>query len=238
MDDRACDSALRRPGVFRDLAIPQALKAICIFGLGRKITSLRLLRGLLSGTRNDRIQADLPGSNRNRGTESGKPRGRGSGCCTLIGLSPKKKFPKLTLDALIRNGFFPTELAPLFSSAAFADQLSSLADVETSKPKHSRCITFSIPKSYPARRVLSIPNPLHQIQLASTMVEHWTEIQTICDASTIALSTPTVFPTGMRAVSRACDFGAWSATRFQRSANRRFVLRTDLSRFYHTHIYP
>jgi hypothetical protein len=52
--------------------------------------------------------------------------------------------------------------------------------------------------------------------------------------SSISLSTPTHFPNGTRAVSRSLDFDDWSIERFKKSSDSRFVLRADLSRFYHT----
>jgi hypothetical protein len=139
----------------------------------------------------------------------------------------------LTSDALVRKGYFPLELAPPFATEDLADCLPSLPSLKDLE-RYSRPALFSIPKSWPARRVLSIPNPLHQVLLCESLVENWEELQAIFELSTICLSTPTVLAEKLRAVSRRADFDAWSIERFRRSAGARFVLRTDLSRFYHT----
>jgi len=141
---------------------------------------------------------------------------------------------KLTTDRLIRKGYFPLELPPPFNTSALADSLGYLPDLKTLSPKSSKSIFFSIPKSWPARRVLSVPNPLHQTMLCQTLSDHWPSLKKIFEESAVSLSTPTIFEDGIRAVSRRADFDVWSVERFRRSSPFRFVLRTDLSRFYHT----
>jgi hypothetical protein len=142
---------------------------------------------------------------------------------------------ELTSDLLIRKWYFPTELAPPFTTDQFADLLPALlSDLKTLDPKWSKPILFSIPKSRPARRILSIPNPLHQTLLSESIVQVWPDLRQILEASPISLSAPTVFPNGTRAVSRLADFEEWSTERFRRSSDSRFVLRTDFSSFYHT----
>jgi hypothetical protein len=140
----------------------------------------------------------------------------------------------LTSETLIRRGYFPIEFPPPFVTDDLANSLSGLGILDGLQPKASRPALFSIPKSWPARRILSIPNPLHQILLAEAVEQHWADLKRIFDVSTISVSKPTSFVNGVRAVSRQADFDTWSTERFQRSANCRFVLRTDLSRFYHT----
>lgn len=139
---------------------------------------------------------------------------------------------ELTVDLLLRRGYFPVELAPPFRTDAFADFATK--PIQTAEPKFSKNIHFSIPKSWPARRVLSVPNPLHQFHLSNAVAKHWPDLREILNTSKISLSTPTIFPGGTRAVSRRADFDVWGAERFQRSAGLRFVLKTDISRFYHT----
>lgn len=149
-------------------------------------------------------------------------------------VASKKIGAVLTTDLLIRKGYFPLELPPPFTTNNFADFLPALTDLRALNPKSSRSITFSIPKSHPARRLLSIPNPLHQALLSQSIADNWDSLSEIFNKSSISLSTPTVFPNGIRAVSRRADFDQWSIERFQRSSDSRFVLRTDFSRFYHT----
>ena len=141
---------------------------------------------------------------------------------------------KPTTELFVSKGYFPAELPPPFVTGQLADLLSNLPNLTKLNPRWSKGAFFSIPKSWPARRVLSVPNPLHQILLSASVAEHWDDLGEIFAQSTISLSRPTMFPEGVRAVSRAVDFDRWSTERFQRSADSRFVLRTDLSRYYNT----
>ena len=125
---------------------------------------------------------------------------------------------KLTTDRLIRKGYFPLELPPPFNTSALADSLGYLPDLKTLSPKSSKSIFFSIPKSWPARRVLSVPNPLHQTMLCQTLSDHWPSLKKIFEESAVSLSTPTIFEDGIRAVSRRADFDVWSVERFRRSS--------------------
>jgi Reverse transcriptase (RNA-dependent DNA polymerase) len=147
---------------------------------------------------------------------------------------PPKLKRKPTVELFMRKGYFPPELPPPFVTAPLADSLSKVPNLKDLDPKWSKCAFFSIPKSWPARRVLSVPNPLHQLLLSASVANHWQDLHDIFSESTISVSTPTMFTDGVRAVSRAVDFDRWSTERFQRSADSRFVLRTDLSRFYNT----
>lgn len=125
----------------------------------------------------------------------------------------------------IRKGYFPTELAPPFKTDQFADLLPVLlSELTALDRKWSKPILFLIPKSWPARRVLSIPNPLHQTLLSESIVQVWPDLRKILEASPISLSTPTVFPNETRAVSRLADFQEWSTERFRRFS--RFTPRT------------
>jgi hypothetical protein len=157
--------------------------------------------------------------------------------CKISGFRGKATLPildGLSVDSLVRKGYFPTELPPPFSTDTLADALSVLPALDTFPTKWSKTMLFSIPKSWPARRTLAVPNPLHQIQLSDLVSRYWRSLQGIFKTSQICLSTPTVIPGGRRAVSRLVDFEQWSIERFQRSADARFVLRTDFSRYYHT----
>jgi hypothetical protein len=147
---------------------------------------------------------------------------------------PPKLKRKPTASLFVCKGYFPSELPPPFVTAQLGSSLSKLPNLTNLKPRSSQCCLFSIPKSWPARRILSVPNPLHQLLLSISVAEHWDDLHEIFVESTISLSKPTMFPDGVRAVSRAVDFDVWSTARFQRSADARFVLRTDLSRFYNT----
>lgn len=131
-----------------------------------------------------------------------------------------QKPSKLPTDVLVRKGYFPLELPPPFITEQLADCMPALSGLRSIEPKSSKNSSFSIPKSWPARRILSIPNPLHQTLLCEEISGHWDDLQEVFETSAIALSTPTIFPGGVRAVSRRADFDEWSIERFQRRRTR------------------
>jgi len=140
----------------------------------------------------------------------------------------------LSLDLLIRKGYLPKELPPPFQTTQFADALPSITLMAAEKPSSSKAMNFSIPKAWPSRRLLSIPNPLHQVRLSQTIADNWLALNELFGESKFSLSTPLASLSRSRAVSRKFSFDQWSWLKFERSAGYRFVMRTDFSRFYQT----
>jgi len=95
-------------------------------------------------------------------------------------LSTKTK-PRLTADNLIRKGYFPNELPPPFDTSTFADCRAILPIWNLSLQNRAKAFSFPIPKSWPARRVHSILNPLHQTMLCATISEHWPTLRSIVE---------------------------------------------------------
>ncbi len=142
---------------------------------------------------------------------------------------------ELSLDGLMRRGFLPKELPPPFQAAGLADSLSViLPKINMIKVKSSQPCALSIPKKLISRRMLSIPNPLHQLRLCSTLVKHKVEMSSCLSPSSICVSTPVVSEKPDRELVPSMDFQQWSIEKFIRSADKKYVLRADLSRFYHT----
>lgn len=79
-----------------------------------------------------------------------------------------------------------------------------------------------------------MPNPLHQLRLCSKLVEHKTELSTFLSPSSICVSTPMVSEGPDREIVSYMDFKQWGIEKFLRSADKKYTLRTDLSRFYPT----
>jgi hypothetical protein len=135
---------------------------------------------------------------------------------------------------LMRN-FLPKELIPPFSSARLAATLGSLPDVSSlGKKGHSKLAYHSIPKSKDFRRLVAIPNPLHQLKLAQALESNAEDLLQKQADSAISLSAFTIDRTSERVFRRSFAIDDLGVERMVRAAGSRFVLRTDLSRYYQT----
>ncbi|SFI83565.1 RNA-directed DNA polymerase [Thermoflavimicrobium dichotomicum] len=142
-------------------------------------------------------------------------------------------------ERLMRWGYFPRELPPVFSTETLAGCLSKISLKFTVKP--SKSITFSVPKQKHYRRTVSIPHPLHQLLLAKEISNHWSTLSAFFQRSNLSLSYPVIDSSDQRAVERAENFQSVQEKRFIRSTASRVVLFTDISRFYstiYTHVIP
>jgi Reverse transcriptase (RNA-dependent DNA polymerase) len=136
---------------------------------------------------------------------------------------------------LIEHGYFPAELPSPFSTKSYAANLDKLpADPTGIGPKSSRCAYHSIPRLQHSRRLLGLPNPLHQLKLAFLVERHWSEIEKHMAQSPLSLTSLHVNPEPPRALSKAAQFDDLDTERVLRSSASRFLLKADLSRFYHT----
>jgi hypothetical protein len=136
---------------------------------------------------------------------------------------------------LVEHGYFPAELPSPFSTKSYAANLDKLPTDPTSVgPKSSRCAYHSIPRLQHSRRLLGLPNPLHQLKLAFLIERHWPEIEKHMVQSPLSLTGMRVNPQPPRALSKAAQFDDLDTERVLRSSASRFLLKADLSRFYHT----
>ncbi len=158
----------------------------------------------------------------------------------------------LTESDLLLRGFFHNRMIPplstLFLEPALPDLIGLARSImsEAGKknyhgciPVRSRCIQHSIPKRKHLRRILSIPNPFHQSILCCEVVDNWDELLEKCRQSTVSLSVPRI--SVKRALEAEQDRRRESIERARRSIGARYVLKTDLSRFYpsiYTHSIP
>lgn len=147
------------------------------------------------------------------------------------------------------RGYFPSRIIPPANSLglapALADMLSFIRPIAgkmlLKKPNklRSRCITHSIPKRKHLRRTLAIPNPLHQCMLSDEIATNWPQLAAFCGTSPYSLSVPVVDT--IRAIDRATALGVQPQLRALRSVGRRYLLKTDIARFYpsiYTHSIP
>lgn len=143
--------------------------------------------------------------------------------------------PSEFLKNLIGKGYFPQELTPWFQT----DNLASIMDditlnITNFTQKTSKYCKYSLPKGKMSRRVLSIPNPLHQIKLCKVFDDDWINLRTIISSSQISLTIPSVRARSLRALSRKFSFKEISEKIINSSTSSRYLLRTDISRYYST----
>ena len=157
--------------------------------------------------------------------------------------------PALTTEGLMARGFFPDRSIPSVNSVAIAPALPEIdaflgpteaALLAKKRVKfRSRCSVHSVSKRKHLRRLLSVPNPLHQYLLAKEIATHWSELHDFCASSPLALSVPIV--TTEMAVSGKEELSEQPFRRAERSIGSRYLLKTDLARFYpsvYTHSIP
>ncbi|MBB5645979.1 RNA-directed DNA polymerase [Pedobacter cryoconitis] len=158
----------------------------------------------------------------------------------------------MTEKELIKLGYIPRELPPPFESITFSDKIDVINAAwnvkynTLSRPlrqnyKESKWVAFSIPKVNLSRRIINIPNPLHQSKLCKTISDKWMEIQNIYSKSNISSSIPIEDIEKNRAVVTKDNFGEFKSRRLNESFDNLYEVKTDLSRFYgtiYTHSIP
>ncbi|MFL0373035.1 RNA-directed DNA polymerase [Paenibacillus amylolyticus] len=148
----------------------------------------------------------------------------------------------LTIDSLIRKGYFPEELSPIFSTETLADTLDIIIQNMTNySDKAASASKHSVPRVKHLRRMLSIPNPLLQIKLSKVIEDNWLLIEGFLLNANMSLTKPVLSQDSNRAVSRLHQFSYISVQQALNSTSARYMLRTDISRFYptiYTHSIP
>ena len=162
---------------------------------------------------------------------------------------------QMQIKPLLKNGYFPKELPPPFTTAHFSNNFDSIESswkkmkselgrinaYDKSKYKKSLCALFSIPKGNYSRRYLEIPNPFHHSILCKTICDNWTEIDNFCNDSTISLSRPIINKSKGRAVIPLENFSNFKQKCLVDSYDKMYELKTDISWFYptlYTHTIP
>jgi hypothetical protein len=147
--------------------------------------------------------------------------------------------PGLTLQSLMSRGYFPDRVIPpvnaLGLAPALMDIFAYVVPITTKMlakkaGKRSRCVSHSVPKRKHLRRSLSIPNPLAQSMLSVEIASNWEQLRIFCESSPFALSVPVVGTS--RVISPREDLSKQPIRRLQRSIGSRYLLKTDIARFY------
>lgn len=144
-------------------------------------------------------------------------------------------------DALLRKGYLPENLPPFFYTDEVADYFrrNPPRDYLT---KHDRWVfgtTYSASKRGLTRRNFTFIHPIMAYDLARFLSTHNVALEAHLAQSTFTLSKPRA-GVGERALEIS-SHGEVDDARLQKLAEYRFIVKTDISRFYHsiyTHSIP
>jgi len=149
------------------------------------------------------------------------------------------------LSSLLSRGYFPAELPPPFSTTSFSEaiinNIANLPDGITKTKKPGKTVVHNLARVGTLKRTLAIPNPIHQFRIANEIINGWDEITSIINGASLSKSKPIDDPSERRALKREKGLEELPLQRAHSRATSKFILKTDLSRFYHsiyTHAIP
>lgn len=144
------------------------------------------------------------------------------------------------LRNLIRNGYFPIQLPPAFSSESFSQALPKIKPIwDKSKYIPTRAEKYSVARSSYFRRITSIVNPIGYYFIANEITRHWRKIERHYRKSKISLSKPKIEP-NIRAI-KISKFSELYEAKIERSSGYKYALITDITGFFpsiYTHSIP
>lgn len=136
---------------------------------------------------------------------------------------------------LLLEGYFPDELPPCFTTQSFSNFIKDFKKYDEwskfAKKNSSDCSYYSIPKQINSRRLLAIPNPIFQTILCHAICQNWNDIERGIE-SDIAVTKPK-FPMNGPFFNNEI-FEIRNEIFVKSATNYRFLLSTDISRFYST----
>jgi hypothetical protein len=143
----------------------------------------------------------------------------------------------LQLIDLLTKGYLPIELPPPFTAAQYAQELAGPTaalpgGAAASQPRFSTACVHNLVRTGGLRRNLGIPNPKHFYRLAEHVTVNWANLTACANASPFSMSKPTADGRFERAISPEHDLAERTAKRAHLRASGRFILRTDISRFF------
>lgn len=145
------------------------------------------------------------------------------------------------VNRLLQSGYLPFQLPPSFQTTDLAKNYSKLLSIwPNDKSRASKTETFSVARVGHLRRATGIPNPVAQIYLSLAVVNNWGKIIKHFRKSNISASRPRFRHSATRAAALPSMHILYEK-RLLQGAGYRYVLRTDISRFFptiYTHSIP
>lgn len=145
---------------------------------------------------------------------------------------------------LVKKGFFPRQLPPAFHTedlaAHFDDLVAAWTPDPDGKPKRAKWELFSVARAGHFRRTTALVNPVPQTLLCAKVDRYWGKLVKHYRSSGISASHPRFVADGTRAAS-VPPMRPLYERRLLMSAGYKYVLQTDVSRFFptiYTHSIP
>ncbi|MFC2013087.1 RNA-directed DNA polymerase [Chloroflexota bacterium] len=149
----------------------------------------------------------------------------------------------MTLLELLRDGYFPKELPPPFSTVSFATQVTTHL---TSMP--ATIMSGNFPSGRPTaitashhvtrvgklQRLLGIPNPLTHLRLCNEIANNWTALHAFTHASPLSVSKPNSATGQTRALIPQNTWSALPEIRAAAQLGNRYLVKADIESFYHS----
>ncbi len=157
----------------------------------------------------------------------------------------------MPLQDILERGFFPKEIPNPFATISFASTVAAQgvnlpADFNTDLEKTNKVPRSGQPTKYfharggLVRRQLSLPNPVLHFLLSRELDTNWSVLQPNIGGTALSATNPVLTSTG-RAIAGAKPLDARRELAVQTRLNNRYILKTDISRFYnsiYTHSIP
>ncbi|MBU1237225.1 MAG: RNA-directed DNA polymerase [Gammaproteobacteria bacterium] len=155
-------------------------------------------------------------------------------------------------ERLLERGYFPSQLPPCFKTkdlaaihgALYASwltlQQAPKKGAKIPKAPDSKGERFSVARAGYQRRLTSIPNPVAQTYLATHVVANWPQLLGHYRQSKLSASRPRFLRNGERGANIP-SMQLLYERKVLRAAGYRFMLKTDISRFFptiYTHSVP
>lgn len=143
----------------------------------------------------------------------------------------------------MEKGFYPENLPPVFAVANFYDAAVACGlfdDDQLVRRKPVALARYNETKRGGQRRVFSTPNPLFFIDAAAYLGSHRVRLARLLRRSGMSRSIPVFESEFIRAI-RIDTFSEFTAFRRRKLATSRYVVKTDIARFFHsiyTHSIP
>lgn len=148
--------------------------------------------------------------------------------------------PNLFAENMLEKGFYPENLPPVFEITNLHEAAIPYLEAKAYlSKKPSEPATFNASKRGGSRRSFELPNPISVIDLAIFFSSHRTEVFEHFQTTDDSLSVPRFKEDG-RPI-RITSHSDFHRIRRQRLATSRFIVRTDISRYFHsiyTHCIP
>lgn len=156
------------------------------------------------------------------------------------------------VERLLKLGYLPSQLPPSFTTrdlalnyTEFMTEWNALVPEKdgkkgTLKSPDTKAEIFSVARVGHQRRSTSLPNPVAQTYISLRVVEHWGKIVSHYRKSKLSASRPRFLRNGGRATS-ITSMQLLYDRKIAKSAGYRYMLKTDLSRFFptiYTHSVP